>query len=94
MAIKHPVKKINPQSHQQSHLPLTLLPLSTRAKITSIDSNDGTWERLHEVGLHIDDCIAVIRHAPLDGPLLVECNGHEIAIGRSVAERIFAQVVA
>jgi ferrous iron transport protein A len=93
MTTKHFSKKIDPARSDLKHLPLTRLPLATRAKIISIDGNDSTWERLQEVGLYVNDFVAVIRHAPLHGPLLVECNGHEIAIGRGVASRIFAQVI-
>jgi Fe2+ transport system protein FeoA len=51
-------------------------------------------ERLNEVGLHSGDYIKVIRQAPLQGPLLVRCNGQEIAVGRSIAAKIFVQVAA
>jgi Fe2+ transport system protein FeoA len=50
------------------------------------------WERLNEVGLHLGDRIKVIRQAPLRGPLLVQCEGVEIAIGRHIAVKIFVQV--
>ncbi len=70
------------------------LPIETRAKIISIEGNRSTWERLNEVGLHIGDMISVIRHAPFDGPLLVQCNGQEIAIGRNISSKIIVQVVS
>lgn len=73
---------------------ITRLPLATAGRIVSIEGGRTVWERLHEVGLHIGDRITVIRHAPFRGPLLVECNGQEIALGRSIAAKIFVQVFA
>lgn len=37
------------------------------------------------------DSLQVLRVAPLGGPLLVEVNGREIALGRSVAEKIMVE---
>ena len=37
------------------------------------------------------DCIRLLRAAPLGGPLLVEVNGREIALGRGVAEKILVE---
>jgi Fe2+ transport system protein FeoA len=34
----------------------------------------------------------VLRSAPLDGPLLVEVNGREIALGLGVAQSIMVEV--
>jgi ferrous iron transport protein A len=70
---------------------ITRLPIGTAAEIISIKGNRSVWQRLHEVGLHIGDRVRVIRRAPFDGPLLVDCNGHEIALGRSIAANIFVQ---
>jgi len=90
MTIEHNNEKTAATSLHQNPIPLTGIPLSSRARIISIDGSSGVWERLHEVGLHIGDHVTVIRHAPLDGPLLIACNGHEIAISRNIASKIFA----
>jgi ferrous iron transport protein A len=47
---------------------------------------------LKQYGLHIGDQVRVIRQAPLGGPLVVEVNGREIALGRAVAKKIFVEV--
>lgn len=44
--------------------------------------------RLMQVGLHMGDEVRVVRSAPLGGPVLVEVNGREIALGRTVAEKV------
>ncbi len=73
---------------------ITCLPFGIAAKIIRIEGGHTVWERLNEVGLHSGDYIKVIRQAPLQGPLLVRCNGQEIAVGRSIAAKIFVQVAA
>ena len=47
--------------------------------------------KLRQYGLHLGDELRVIRTAPLGGPLLVEVNGRELALGRAVAEQIFVE---
>ena len=72
---------------------MTHLPIDARARIVSIEGNRSVCERLNDVGLHIGDSISVIRHAPFDGPLLVQCDGQEIAIGRNISSKILVQVI-
>lgn len=81
-------------SVKESSIKITRLPPATGAKIVSIDGGRAVWERLNEVGLHIGDRITVIRRAPFRGPLLVQCNGQEIALGRSIAAKILVQMIA
>jgi ferrous iron transport protein A len=48
--------------------------------------------KLKQYGLHIGDQVRLVRSAPLGGPLVVEVNGREIALGRAVAEKILVEV--
>ena len=48
--------------------------------------------KLRQYGLHVGDCVRVVRSAPLGGPLLIEVNGREIALGRFVADEIIVEV--
>ena len=34
----------------------------------------------------------VVRMAPLGGPILIEVNGREIALGREIAEKILVEL--
>lgn len=73
---------------------VTQLPFETPAAIVKIEGGPNIWERLNEVGVHLGDRITVIRKAPLRGPLLVQCGGLEIAIGRHIAAKIFVEAPA
>jgi len=46
---------------------------------------------LSQLGIGIGDVIFIKRNAPFGGPILIEHNGTEIAIGRGVAERIIVE---
>ena len=71
---------------------ITLLnvPNGKRAQLVSVSGRLGP--KLMQYGLYIGDFVRVLRSAPLGGPLLVEVNGREIALGRTVAEKIFVEV--
>lgn len=64
------------------------LPLNTHARLVSFDE---VRAKLNQYGLYAGDDVRVVRAAPLGGPLLVEVNGREIALGRAVAEKIFVE---
>ncbi len=70
---------------------MTLLnvPNGTSARLVAMDEKLRT--KLLQYGLHVGDTIKVVRSAPLGGPLLVEINGREIALGRAVAEKILVE---
>ncbi len=71
---------------------ITLLnvPNGGRARLISI--NDRLRIKLMQYGLHVGDQVQVLRSAPLGGPLMIEVNGREIALGRTVAEKILVEV--
>jgi ferrous iron transport protein A len=66
------------------------VPIGKWARLASVNARLQT--RLRQYGLHLGDRVRVLRSAPLGGPLLLEVNGREIALGRGVAEKIFVEV--
>lgn len=71
---------------------MTLLevPVGSSVRLKSVD--DALRKKLVQYGLHAGDHLHVLRAAPLGGPLLVEVNGREVALGRAVAEKILVEV--
>jgi len=71
---------------------ITLLevPVGKFARLAEADAV--LRKKLKTYGLHVGDRLRVLRVAPLGGPLLVDVNGREIALGRSVAEKILVEV--
>ncbi len=65
------------------------LPLNVQARLLSFDE---VRAKLNQYGLYVGDMVRVLRIAPLGGPLLVEVNGRELALGRAVAEKILVEL--
>jgi len=72
----------------------TLLQISPGFSVRVIDFDGGAnlRSKLTQYGIHPGDCLRLIRKAPLGGPLLVECNEREIALGRGVADKIIVEL--
>jgi Fe2+ transport system protein FeoA len=66
------------------------LPLNAQARLLSFDE---VRVKLNQYGLYVGDVVRVLRVAPLGGPLLVEVNRREIALGRTVAEKILVELL-
>ncbi len=71
---------------------MKLVEVTPGARVLLLDvQGRGLHAKLMQYGLHTGDCIRLLRVAPLGGPLLVEANGREIALGRGVAEKIIVE---
>jgi ferrous iron transport protein A len=72
----------------------TLLQISPGASVRVIDFDGGInlRSKLTQYGIYPGDCLHLLRKAPLGGPLLVECNDREIALGRGVADKIIVEL--
>jgi ferrous iron transport protein A len=67
------------------------VPQNQWVTVTAVDGGARMLSRLTQHGLFSGDRIRILRSAPLDGPLLIEVNGREIALGRAVAEKIHVE---
>ena len=70
---------------------LSELQEGTTAKIVSIGGGLVARQQLRELGLYPGDAIRLVRHAAFGGPLLVECRGTQIAIGRGIAGKVVVE---
>lgn len=66
------------------------VPEGKQARLVSV--SERLLRKLRQYGLHLGDTLRVLRSAPLGGPLLVEVNGRELALGRVVAENLFVEI--
>jgi ferrous iron transport protein A len=60
-------------------------------RVAALEGGAALRSRLTQYGLFVGELLRVLRTAPLRGPLLVEVNGREIALGRRVAEKILVE---
>jgi len=66
------------------------VPDGGQARLVSV--SERLLRKLRHYGLHPGDTLRVLRSAPLGGPLLVEVNGRELALGRVVAENLLVEI--
>ena len=57
-------------------------------RIKGFDGSQVLAAKLRQYGLFAGDQVRVLRLAPFAGPVLIEVNGREIALGRGIAARI------
>ena len=69
----------------------TLLNVPDGEQARLISVSERLLRKLSQYGLHLGDTLRVLRSGPLGGPLLVEVNGRELALGRTVAENLFVE---
>lgn len=77
------------KGYNQNVISLIEIPIGGKAHIAKVDGP--LRSKLRQYGLHIGDAVRVLRRAPIGGPLLIEINGREIALGRAVAEKILVE---
>lgn len=65
------------------------VPGGGQARLASASAS--LLRKLRQYGLHVGDDVRVLRTAPLGGPILIEVNGRELALGRAVAEKILVE---
>ncbi len=68
-------------------------PDGTKLKITGVKGGKNLNVKLRQYGLFIGDQVRVLRFAPLGGPVLIEANGREIALGRGIAAKITVDAI-
>lgn len=65
-----------------------------RVRIKTIRGGGGVISKLHSLGILPGDIVSVVREAPFGGPILLEVNGREIALGRGIAHKIEVEEIA
>lgn len=74
-------------------LNLLQAPIGARLRIHSLEGGRGLDRKLRQYGLFAGDEARLLRRAPFGGPLLIEVNGREIALGRGVAASVLVELV-
>lgn len=66
----------------------------TRVKIKAIVGGMGVQQKLVQLGIGVDSTVIVRRSAPFAGPLMLECNGRSVVIGRGIAFKIMVEEIS
>jgi len=73
----------------------TLLDINNgkKVKILKISGGRGVRQHLQCLGIHIGDIVTLKKSSFLGGPVLLEINGYDIALGKGVASKIEVEEV-
>lgn len=66
-------------------------PIGATVRISGFDGRKSVATKLRQYGLFIGDLVRVLRHGSFEGPVLVELNGREIALGREIASKVIVE---
>jgi len=67
------------------------VPPGNHARFISVE-DVSLRAKLIQYGLYPGDLLRVLRLAPLGGPILIEVNDREIALGRVLAQKILVEI--
>jgi Fe2+ transport system protein FeoA len=73
---------------------LTDIEIGTWVIVLGFEGGFKFQDRLLQHGIYPGDKARILRAAPLEGPLLVEVSGREMALGRAVAQQIMVELMA
>lgn len=73
-------------------LPLTQLREGQKGKITRLIGGQGFQRNIRSRGIREGKILEIVTRHPLRGPIVIEIDGRETAIGRGMAERIIIEV--
>jgi len=62
-------------------------------RIVGITGGKPVRRLLSDLGIRTGDSVCIKRNAPFGGPVLVERNGTEVALGREIAECVLVEAI-
>lgn len=73
-------------------MPLTGLRVGQKAKILRLAGGYGFQTNLRSRGIREGKTLELVTRHPVGGPLVIDIDGRETAIGRGMAKRIIVEV--
>ncbi len=73
-------------------IPLTQLREGQRARITRLEGGYGFQRNIRTRGIREGKVVEIVTRHPIGGPIVIEIDGRETAIGRGMARRIFVEL--
>jgi ferrous iron transport protein A len=68
-------------------------PMGATVRIVGFEAEKPLASKLRQYGLFIGDQARLLRLAPFRGPVLIEVNGRELALGHGIAAQIIVEAV-
>lgn len=73
-------------------IPLTQLRTGQKAIILRLEGGQGFQRNVRTRGIREGKILEVVTRHPIGGPIVIEIDGRETAIGRGMAKRIIVEV--
>jgi len=72
---------------------MQLLDVENGKSVYILHFDGGIWleDKLRQLGLLPGSSVRMLRQAPWGGPIMIEVDGREIAIGKGVASKIYVE---
>ena len=64
-----------------------------KIRLIGFETGSDLEGKLRQLGILPGDLARVLRHAPLGGPVLIEINGREIALGERIASKVLIEEI-
>ncbi len=68
-------------------------PKHRNLRVVKVTGGRGVRVNLARMQIHVGSEVKILRNAPFSGPLMVERNGAQTALGRGIAGKIFVEEV-
>jgi ferrous iron transport protein A len=72
-------------------IPLDQVEENKKARVIDIQGGWGIKRRLEQMGIHPGDEVKVVRYGALQGPILIEIHGFQVALGRGIASHVIVE---
>ena len=72
----------------ETAIPLSRARRGDRVEVVRVEGGWRVRQRLNQIGIYEGDVLRVTRRAVFGGPIAVEANGSETAIGRGIARHV------
>jgi ferrous iron transport protein A len=92
-SIKMVEKRVGDTNTDRGPVPLTMLVPGERAKIVALGAGSGKQRHFRTMGLMEGKIVKIIATQPARGPLVIDVEGTQIAIGRGMARQILIQKI-
>ncbi len=70
---------------------LTDVEAGKMVRVLLMNSGHGLEGKLRQLGIHSGGTVQILRKAPFHGPVLLELDGREIALGYGIAKKIMVE---
>lgn len=81
------------EDQDTSFLFLDALPVASRAELVRLSCDSSTICRLADLGIVVGAVLSLQRSAPLGGPVVVDVQGSQVALGRRLAHQMMVRIL-